>query len=136
MSVMRLMILCFLFWNYVISRSSRAACQIEDIVLLQAASVRAREAELDGVRSAYTAAEGRVDNITQRLKVSGLELKRVEEALRASQRQVRLLKQRLDDAETLAESQRTALTSLEEHKGDVVVRGRACYQPCLAASFL
>lgn len=49
---------------------------------VQVAALRARESELDSVRAAYTAAEARTDNLGERLKVSGTELRKAEEALR------------------------------------------------------
>lgn len=88
---------------------------------MQIAALRARECELDTVRSTYTAAEARADNLGERLKVSGTELRKAEEGLRAQQRLGRSLKQRLDDSEAQCDAQRAALQSMEEHKGEVQV---------------
>lgn len=89
---------------------------------VQVAALRARESELDSVRAAYTAAEARTDNLGERLKVSGTELRKAEEALRVQQRLGRSLKQRLDDSEAHCDAQRAALQSHQEHKGEVQVR--------------
>lgn len=93
---------------------------------VQVAALRARECELDTVRSTYTATEARADNLGERLKVSGTELRKAEEALRAQQRLGRSLKQRLDDSEAQCDAQRVALKSMEEHKGEVQVRDCCC----------
>lgn len=88
---------------------------------MQMATLRAREAELDDIRSSYTAAETRGDNLRQRLKVSGLELAKAEEAVKLNQRKCRSLAQRLDESESQCQSLQAALQSLESHKGDVQV---------------
>lgn len=82
------------------------------------------------MRASYTASEGRVDNLTERLKVSGMELRTAEEALRAQQRLARSLKQRLDDSEAQCDSQQSALQDVAGHKGEAQVRHHDLHALC------
>lgn len=87
----------------------------------QVAALRARESELDDVRASYTAAEVRADNLCQRLKMSGVELSKAEEALKLSQRQARSLGNRLHESESQCQALQASLQSLESKKGDAQV---------------
>eukprot|EP00892_Ulva_mutabilis_P009660 jgi/Ulvmu1/7066/UM033_0126.1 len=115
-------------------RRLKAECSKHQcLIKTQVAALRAREAELDSVRASYTAAEARTDNLTERLKVSGMELRTAEESLKAQQRLARSLKQRLDDSEAQCDSQRAVLQDLQEHQGDAKVMSKNAAQQLVAA---
>lgn len=88
---------------------------------MQIATLRARESELDDVRASYTQAEVRVDNLGQRLKMSGVELSKAEEALKLSHRQARSLGNRLHESESQCQALQASLQSVESKKGDAQV---------------
>jgi chromosome segregation ATPase len=103
---------------------------------VQTAVIRARESELDDVRACYTTSEDRANNLVQRLKLSGTELRKTEEALRSSQRQARCFKQQLEDSSAQVASLKSALSALDSKQDDVQVGPQLPFVGCFGAMLL